>query len=298
MNYSHPVRAAALALVATSIAACTKAEPQAEAPLPSVSEDAPSPGQPITLHARIRYLSSWETPDVGNRRFELQMNLLQPAFRQGSGPGAQYSIDPVKPAQVQGSLQGSGKTQIVDDDTSLTETYRKSADWPKLSTPTGGLFSVQAPEPSNIGEGLRVRLKLIAPVMGESSARASSSDGSADIEPQIAVPLECKLHHPEIEGLADGCGIELDIDAVPTGPQDDAGQVLFPAVRDALAQPNGAWTMALLGNHYGATTEYRTNGHFIVKLQGIYSVQQDGAASQMQVELVIWSTDPREVWSP
>lgn len=270
----------------------------AESPPPEVAGPPEKSAERILLHARVDYESTWQTRGITKRHFLMSLHLEQPAFRDGQGDTARYSIDPDRRERLQGIVEGSGTARIVSDDTVLDERYEKSASWPELQVPAMGRFSLLDPEISSIGDGLQVQLKLHAAVLGAASAHVSSPDGSADVEPQFAVPVECNSRDENIEGSPPGCGFDLDIDALPTRARDAEGQVMLPKVRDALAQPDGEWVMALLGNHFGATTEYRERGHFVQRLSRTYKLAKDGTQSQIVITLFVWSTGSNEAWFP
>jgi hypothetical protein len=281
------------ALLVGLLCGCS-AEPQP----PEAAKPPETSAERILLHARIEYESTWRTRGIGTRHFAMSLLLEQPAFRDGQGATARYSIDPERRERLQGIVEGAGAARVVSDDTVLDERYEKSASWPELQVPSVGLFSLLDPEPSSIGDGLQVQLKLHAAVVGTASAHVSSPDGSTDMEPQFAVPVECKSRNENIEGNPPGCGFDLDIDAVPTRARDAEGQIMLPKVRDALAQPNGEWVMALLGNHFGATTQYRERGHFVQRLSRTYRLAKDETESQIVITLFVWSTGSNEDWVP
>ena len=66
----------------------------------------------------------------------------------------------------------------------------------------------------------------------------------------------------------------------------------------ALAQPDGPWAMAMLGDHFGATTEYRPGGHFVQRFSKSYEADKDGAHSRITVNVTVWSTARGENWVP
>lgn len=278
-------------VLAMSLTACGSA-PDA----PASDPDSASKSEPITLHARLDYRSDWASSGIGERHFETSLDMEAPAFREGSGRTASYSDDSSGNVRVRGWMRGAGSANVVSDEATLVERYDKSASWPQLQVVDGALFAVLPPDLSAIGEGLHTQLKLHAPLKGESSAHASGPSGSADVAPQFAVPAECSTNERELN--AEGCGVNLDIDAAPTRARRPSDETLLTSTRDALAQKDSAWGLALLGNHYGATTEYRPGGHFVQRLASRYDLEKDGNRSHVTLSVVVWSTGRGERWEP
>lgn len=299
MSLFSTVRAGTVVMMAASFAACSgpAADAQHAADAASATDETPTRGEPILLHARVDYGSDSVTSGVSERHFVLAMDVEQPAFREGSGARATYSGDSAR-ERVRGFMKASGSARVVSADTTLTENYAKSATWPQLQAVDGAYFSLLAPEASLIGEGLHVRLELRAPVKGQGSAHVQGEGGSADTDPLLSVPSECSSRDQKLDGNVEGCGVVVDLEPAPTHARDAAGEVMLPKVTEALAQPDGPWAMAMLGDHFGATTEYRPGGHFVQRFSKSYEADKDGAHSRITVNVTVWSTARGENWVP
>lgn len=126
--------------------------------------------EPILLHARIAYTSAIDFKGAGGgntARFAL--DLRQPAFREGRGNTAKYEQDTDHEAQVVGSVHGRGEAHMVVDHREMSESHDQLATWKRLAVPAQGMFSIQMPMPSHIGDGLSLALEVHAAVNGSKS---------------------------------------------------------------------------------------------------------------------------------
>lgn len=295
---------AALAVTASlSITGChapDKMHDGAEQQVEQVTPPAENDGrEPILLHARIAYTSAIDFKGAGGgntARFLLE--LRQPAFREGRGNTAKYEQDTDHEAQVVGSVHGRGQAHMVVENGEMSESYDQSATWKQLTVPEQGMFSIQMPMPSHIGDGLSLELEVHAAVSGSKSGHLSSKEASADMEPQVSVPNACQTHSEYLPDHGDACGFKLSLDATPTEPKDEAGKVLFPDLQKGLAEPHGERILAMAGQLYGATTHYRDNGHFVMTYNRHFDDGKDGSSMTDAYHIVVWSTAPDEAWKP
>lgn len=277
--------------------ASTTPEPAAAAP-DSASADIPA-RRPIMLHARIIYsgASAWKVADnaSGSR---IAIEMMQPAFRIGEGANATYEVDNDRPTLVVGSVHGFGHAHTGSDAGELTEHYDEWARWPKPAAPAQGLFGIGMPRPSDIGDGLAVDLEMFAAVEGTRTAHVQSKDVSADVEPSVSVPVICTSSSDYRHDRGDVCGFKVSLDTTPMAASSEVGKQLLPSVQQGLAAPNGEWTMAGMGQLYGATTRYRERGHFVLTYRRDLAFANNDATMSDGYQIVVWSTDRNEEWTP
>lgn len=265
--------------------------------VPAAAASEPRPER-ISLNASIDFTQQTDMKEIGASGTRIRLLMRQPAFRYGKGPKATYVWDYEGVTKVIGNVQGQGHARIDSDDGSLTESYGKSAEWGKWTAPSKGAFSMTMPEPSHIGDGLRLELSIHAAVEGASRAHISGKGVSADIEPNLAIPYSCHEQSINLPDRSPECGLKVSLDAMPTGPKDPEGAVLYPDLVKALAIPETETALAMTGQVYGATTEYRENGHFTLRFARDYVAQKEGSAIRYQYNLIVWSSAPNDEWKP
>lgn len=265
----------------------------------SSTDEGADPREKVMLHARVDFTSSMSAPDAGTQNTtHIQLELRQPAFRSGKGSDASFDWDTDQSTEVRGDVDANGSAHISSDQGDLTENYQKSSHWPNWTVPEKGVFSIQMPEKSHVGEGLSVRVNIHAPVSGTQTARITSPQGSMETEASLSIPLACGGQNQYIADGSSGCGIEISMDPNVSSPQDAAGQVLFPQLKDALAAPNGETLMAMQGTLFGAQTEYREDGHFVVHMARDYPFAKEGSSIDHRYKVVVWSTRLNDDWVP
>ncbi|HVL01805.1 MAG TPA: hypothetical protein VM553_18435 [Dongiaceae bacterium] len=292
---------AGVALLALLIAGCgeqeEKQEPSADSDV--AEESSAADGQEaILLHARVDYTFTSQTAEIGGSQAHISLHIRQPAFRSGKGESASYDWDNDHPVEVTGAVRGEGSAAIVSNDTTLNERYDKSLSLPQWKAPEQGAFSITMPEPSSMGDGLSMQVNIHAPVSGTQTVIVSGQDMSASMAPNFARPLLCTGQQQYIQDGSDGCGIEIRLEPTPTSAKNDIGQVMLPQVQKALAAPNGEVVMAMLGQVYGATTEYRSGGHFVTRFVRKYEFAKDQSQMTYDYQVTVWSTAKSEDWTP
>ncbi|MDB6060150.1 MAG: hypothetical protein JWM78_253 [Verrucomicrobiaceae bacterium] len=254
--------------------------------------------EPITLHARIDYVSTSNSGALSQSKSIFSLEIQEPARRDGKGKSATYMQEENAPEKVQGFVHGQGTANLDSGDTKLQENYDKSVSFANLAKPDKGIFTISMPQPSSIGDGLSVQINIHASVAGTQSAKITAGGKSVDTEPTMSRPLLCSDQTKFFDDGSDGCGVELTVDAVPTAAKDAGGEVMLPKIKEALSQPTAEWAMALLGQMYGATTEYRDNGHFIIRFVKKYDLTKEDTAMTSDINITVWSTGRDEKWSP
>lgn len=302
--FSRWTAAAFAVLAALSLGGCGHAEQASATPEPTAaapdSGSADVPGrEPIMLHARIVYSGANKLKVADNASgSHIAIEVMQPAFRIGEGASADYEVDNDQPTLVVGSVHGFGHAHAVDDAGELTEHYDEWARWPKPTAPAQGLFGIGMPRPSDIGDGLAVDLEMFAAVEGTRTAHMQSKDVSADVEPSLSVPVICTSSSDYRHDHGDVCGFKVSVDAAPIAARSEAGKQLLPSVQQGLAGPNGEWTMAGMGQLYGATTRYREHGHFVLTYRRDLAFANHDATMSNGYQIVVWSTGRNENWTP
>jgi len=250
--------------------------------------------EPVMLHARIDYSGNSATKEIGSAGTTLSLEIQQPAFREGKGASARYSQDTSGQAQVQGFVHGAGRADISSNDGHIEEYYDKRVTWNPLQAPQKGNISIMPPEPSDIGEGLQVEIEVHAPVTGEQWMKAL---GQQTPEVTFARPLECTERDDYLDDHGPACGVKLHIDPTPSGPRTDAGKILYDKIVEALKLPNGEWTMAMLGQLYGAETTY-ADGEFVLHIQKKSIFDKDGVTMDRNIDITVWSSPRNSNWIP
>ncbi len=270
----------------------TAAEPEAKA------EETADSGLPVMMHTRLQYrLSSKTSGDKLNAGSELRyaLQLQTPLMRDGKGATATYRGADSGVDQVQGDVTASGQATLKDSDISTNETLNLAGHWPTLVVPEHGRFNAQPPERSLTGEGMALRLVLEAPMEGSQSATITNERGSMTTDVTLSRPLPCVL---DSSSKQETCKIELSIDPAPTTAHDEGGKLMLPRIKEALAQPNGEWAMALLGQVYGATTEWRADGGFVLRFNRDYQLIKDGTTMTLEMKLLVWTAKPGDNSEP
>lgn len=289
-----------------SLASCTPepAEPSAqtasEAAALESEQGAEMPsGEPITLHARVVYKDSFLSPSIGaEKSLTTNLHLTSEVLRTGSGPDATYALDK-EIERVQGSVVANGQVNFSSDDISTQETYQMQGEWPQMTIPTAGQFSIQLPEPSDIGDGLRIELIIKAPVTGVKTAKIISKGQQIDTEVTHSRAAWCN----DNGAGGDLCEISFTIDAIPTTAKTAAGEVMLENAKQVYNlqgkkdATGGLLMYSSMVPVYGATTTYE-NGHFVTRLNTSYTETLDGGSISQQLEIVVWSTERGSNWQP
>lgn len=251
------------------------------------------------LHARIEYESQLTAPAPAmHHEFVMSIQLDEPALRDGKGASAVYIVDNSGREQLAGSVRARGHAHIEADSGSLDETYDKSASWPARMTPSSGLFVFVTPTPSPLGTGLHLTLHLHAAVTGTGVATLNSRTGSTKTEPSFSVPFQCSASDKVISGEPEGCGVDLELDPAPRALGAGEHNDLLAETLQGLAQPGAEALLAMSGHYFGASTEYRADGHFIVRFRKSYESTVEDSKRAHQINFIAWSTGRNENWQP
>lgn len=295
--------------LSTLLFGCTPA-PEAEQPnqdTPEVIDDqSANPtsefaavGEPITVHARFNYSEKMSSPSIGaEKNLVANLHLASDIRRSGSGPTAQYHLDQ-EVERVKGSVTANGSLNLNSAEVSTQETYQMQGEWPQLTIPTAGRFSIKLPEPSDIGDGPRIEFEIKAPVAGIKTAVIKSADQQINSEVTHSRPFACT------NGDAGGdiCDLSFTIEPIPTTAKTDAGAILLENAKQAYnlqgkkAADGGLLMYSSLLPVYGSTTHYE-NGHFVTRLSTSYTETLDGSVITQQLDLVVWSTERGSNWQP
>ncbi len=256
-------------------------------------------GDPITLHARLVYKDSFLSPSIGaEKSLTTNLHLTSDVLRTGSGPDASYALDN-EVERVQGNVTAKGQVNFSSDDISTQETYQMQGDWPAMTTPTAGQFSIKLPEPSDIGDGLRIELVIKAPVTGVKTAKIQSKEQHRATEVSHSRSAWCS----NFDEKSDICDLSFTVDAIPTTAKTPAGEVLLENAKQVYLlqgkkdESGGLLMYSNLVPVYGATTTYE-NGHFVTRLNTSYTATLDGGSISQQLEIVVWSTERGSNWQP
>lgn len=259
----------------------------------------PAAGEPITLHARLLYKDEFRNPTIGAvKSLEANLHITSDVLRTGQGAAASYALDQ-EVERVQGSVKAQGQVNFTADDISTQEVYQMQGDWPQMTTASAGQFSIMLPEPSDIGDGLRIKLLVKAPVAGNKNAQIRSKDQQISSEVTHARPMWCG----ELEGGSDLCDLSFTIDAIPTSAKTPVGEVMFENAKQAYnlqGKKDATGGLLMYSNSmpvYGASTSYE-NGHFVTRLKTNYTQTLDGGTVSQQLDIVVWSTARGSDWQP
>jgi hypothetical protein len=289
----------AMATAAADAPSSAETSPSDDAsPAADTSQDTAA-GEPITLHARLIYKDEFHNPSIGAvTSLDANLHITTDVLRSGQGAAATYALDQGV-ERVQGSVKAQGQVNFSADDIATQEIYQMQGDWPQLSTASAGQFSIMLPEPSDIGEGLRIKLLVKAPVAGNKSAQIQGKGQQINAEVTHSRPMWCG----EREGGSDLCDLSFTIDATPTNAKTPIGEVMFENAKHVYnlqGKKDATGGLLMYSNSmpvYGAITNYEL-GHFVTRLKTSYTQTLDGGTVSQQLDIVVWSTARGSDWQP
>lgn len=286
-------------LMAGLLSACSKApeETTAEPTMHGASsedgtvDDSAQGGQPVTIHARIQYISESSAPQLATQhKLESAFYIATDAIRYDDQGTVSYAMQ--DGSRVQGTLNASGNAHIVSDDAVADEAYQMKGDWPELIQPNRGLFRIKNVEPSHVGEGMEVTIEMEVPVQGSKKSLIQNKELKLEnSEIKFSNPVECS----PVNETEDLCKILFTMDVVPTEARDAAGEQLLASAQELykhqgkIGADNSLIVYSSLVPVYGAKTTMQGE-HFISELDDSYQVQMDGSTLAQHLKIVAWST--------
>lgn len=269
---------------------------------------APANGEPVLLHAHVIYSAehSIGEPGVPPAGFKSQLTFAvdfsEKATRQRIEGHYDYELAQDAGAQshetihgVQGSVDASGKSTMKSSGTKAWSlgTFEKQLLLGDAEVAKRLKCSIDKPTVVDADKQLRISVVCAALMTGEQLLVGASDDGEAfhslDGDPST-VPLNCD---GPVDGFSDPppyasvCKFSLLLEPKPIAPP-------APGVSEA----QSAMISAAVGVFNGATTQYRTGGHFVVQLANSYSMPTPQTTTVITVDATVWSTGPNDTWTP